>query len=514
MRAGRRALPDTPHAVKEAPQLADPEMMAFLLDYPAAAHVFSSRARPFAYTGLQPLPAFGRLPDGGFRQREVPAVLALAFPDREREFEQQRRGTILFLAGLANIILLTALLLALLMSWNLFRPLRLLLGATRSLAEGDFDAPLPEAGGDEVGRLTSAFGLMRTELQSARDRLAAREQFLTTVLDRVTVGVAVLDDQEQVVALNPAGRHIMTDYMPQLAEEAGARELAAEFRRLAHGRDRWSGELRGHEGHTLRGAMAPLDLPEGRTDTMLVFEDITEFLQTKKLAINAELARQVAHEIKNPLTPIQLSIQLLQQAWQDQHPDLDRIVAESVTRVLTQVDLLRTIASEFSLLGRPASQDLGPVDLVAMTRDVVEAYSGAGADTLQVTLADGSQPAVMAHADSLRKILGNLMQNSLDARRGTEPVNLEIHWERSPRFLTLVWRDNGTGLPAEVADRLFDPYFSTKSKGTGLGLAICRNLADGMGGAITLANRTDGPGAVAELTLPVVEPQMTSEEPA
>jgi len=497
-----------------APQLANPLMMAFLLDYPHGAHVFSSEARPFAFTGLQPIPAFGRAADGAFSLRDMPGVLSLDFPDREREFVQQRRDTILFLAGLANLILLTALLLALLMSWNLFRPLRLLMGATRSLAAGDFDAPLPEAGGDEVGRLTAAFGLMRSELQSARDRLAARERFLTTVLDRVTVGVAVLDDAEQVVALNPAGRHIMTDFMPQHSEETAVRRLAAEFRGLAAGRDHWGGELRGHEGHTLRGAMAPLDLPEDRTDTMLVFEDITEFLQTKKMAINAELARQVAHEIKNPLTPIQLSVQLLQQAWRDNHPDLDRIVTESVERVLSQVELLRTIASEFSLLGRPASQDLAPVDLVAMTREVVDSYAGADRATLQVSQADGPHTRVLAHADSLRKILGNLMQNSLDARREDTALGVDILWRRADRYLTLIWRDNGTGLPADVADRLFDPYFSTKSKGTGLGLAICRNLADGMGGAITLANRTDGPGAVAELSLPLADPESTSEEPA
>jgi nitrogen fixation/metabolism regulation signal transduction histidine kinase len=263
--------------------------------------------------------------------------------------------------------------------------------------------------------------------------------------------------------------------------------------------------------------MAPLDLPDGRTDTMLVFEDVTEFLDTKKMAINAELARQVAHEIKNPLTPIQLSIQLLGQAWHDKHPQLDRIVTETVDRVLNQVTLLRSIAGEFSLLGRPDELDTEALDLESLVVEVLAGYgAGAGARALdndvaaaagilvpEVDLEAGPVPRVLAHRESLLKILGNLMQNSLDAARPQERLSIGISWRPAAGRLTLVWTDNGAGLPAEVADRLFDPYFSTKSKGTGLGLAICRNLADRMGGTIRLSNRSGSPGAVAELSLPL-----------
>ncbi len=488
--------------------LADPIMMNQLLEYAQAAGVFASAGRPFAYLGAQPLPAFSQLADGGFKIQGIPAVLAVAFPDREKEYEDQRRTTILFLAGLANLILLTALLLALLMSWNLFRPLRLLLTATQSLAKGDFHAPLPEAGRDEVGRLTSAFGGMRSELAMARDALETRERFLSSVLDRVTVGVAVIEKNQQIVSLNPAGKHILTDFDPTVNENEGVLRLLERFRDLAGGKEHWGGETRSADGlRTLRGAMAPLDLPDNRIDTMLVFEDITEFLQTRKMAINAELARQVAHEIKNPLTPIQLSVQLLQQAWQDKHPQLDRIVPDTVKRVLTQVDLLRSIAAEFSLLGRPGDLEREALDLVQLVAATVENYGSRdpGSD-LQVNFAEADLPLVLANADSLHKILGNLMQNSLDAvPEGTQAV-LDIQWQVQKESVTLIWSDNGTGLDPEVADRLFDPYFSTKSKGTGLGLAICRNLADRMGGSIILRNRSRGPGARAELTLPRLKP--------
>ena len=506
--AGRPVLASHPAAVfaGEVPLLSNPDKMTLVLDHRHGASVFAAAGRPFAFTAGRPLPSLSRQDDGRLVVDEQPAVLNLANPDREREYAAQRNGTVLFLAGLANVVLLTALLLALLLSWNIFRPVRLLLAATRSLARGDYQAPLPEAGRDEVGQLTGAFGSMRTDLQSARDDLAAREQFLATVLDRVTVGVAVLDESGQVVVLNPAGAHILAGFRPDDDERTGAARLMREFQALGRGGDQAAGELLDRDSRrTLRGALAPLELPGGRTDTMLVFEDITEFLMTKKMAINAELARQVAHEIKNPLTPIQLSVQLLSQAWQDRHPQLDRIVPDTVERVLQQVTLLRSIASEFSLLGRPGELETETIDLLALVRQVADTYAPAGdpaggRDWVQID--DLADSAVLAHRDSLLKILGNLMQNSLDAARPELPLGITVEWRTAADALTLIWRDNGAGLPADVADRLFDPYFSTKSKGTGLGLVICRNLADRMGGAITLDNRPDGPGAVAELTLP------------
>nr|MEE4268899.1 ATP-binding protein [Candidatus Krumholzibacteria bacterium] len=486
--------------------LTGPDLMASLLDHPWGPGVFPRPGRTFAFSGSQPLPVFARDEQGRLVPQPIPGVMSLAFPDREQQYNQQRRETVLFLAGLANLILLTALMLALVMSWNLFRPLRVLLTATRRLADEDFDAPLPPGGRDEVGRLAQAFGLMRGQLRTAREKLAAREKFLAGVLDQVTVGVAVVDRQGQVAALNPAGRHILTDFQPEMEEQAAVRGLVEIFRDMAAGKPTWSGEIRSADGqHTLRGAMAPLDIAGGESDTMLVFEDITEFLQTKKMAINAELARQVAHEIKNPLTPIQLSVQLLDQAWRDQHPRLDAIVPETVQRVLSQVELLRTIASEFSLLGQPGELDLVVLDLAHLVGEVTDAYQGAGAvdsDHFRVEVADCPHPLVLGERDALRKILGNLMQNSLDATRPEEPLSVQVSWRIQAGRLTLVWVDNGQGLLPEVADRLFDPYFSTKSKGTGLGLAICRNLADRMGGSMTLANRQDAPGAQATLTLP------------
>ncbi|MBK8165593.1 MAG: HAMP domain-containing protein [bacterium] len=493
----------------QRPPLLEPGLMATLFDHPLGAGLASPPGRPFACDAAQPLPAFTRQPDGRLERRLAPAALGVSFPGREREFAAQQRANILFLAGLANLILLTALLLALLMSWSLFRPLRVLMGATQSLARGDFSAPLPPAGHDEVGSLAGAFGAMRAQLAVAQADLAARERFLATVLERVTVGVAVMAPSGALVVANPAGRAILARFWPALPLDTAARRLRDGLEAAAAGGVA-AAELAGDGGRlTLRGAMAPLEEAAPAGDRMLVFEDISEFLATKKLALNAELARQIAHEIKNPLTPIQLSVQLLGQAWQDQHPQLERIVPETVTRVLEQVDLLRRIASEFSLLGRPDDLPLTPVDLPRLVERIAAAYAPGGVQVAAglrvVTAPAPGLPAVLAHEESLLKILGNLAQNSLDAAPPGTGARVEVTWDCVDGRVRLSWRDNGTGIPADVAARLFEPYFSTKSRGTGLGLAICRSLAERMGGSLSLANRDDGPGAVAILALAAAE---------
>ncbi len=504
--AGRPVLASNPEEYFSGrkSRLLAPGMMADLLSHPASPGIFAARGRPFAFTGAMPLPAF-MSGDGSWLRLRIPAVLALSFPDREREFSIQRTENVLFLTGLATLILLTALALAGVLAWSIFRPLRVLAEATRCLAEGDFQAPLPEPGHDEVGELTAAFSTMRSQLHNARERLAARERFLATVLERVPVGVGVIGSTGELVVLNPAGRRILAEFAP------GAEPLTAltELKERLAAQAGTAGEVRGAAGErTVRGAVAPLELPGDHTHTMVVFEDITDFLTNKKLALSAELARQVAHEIKNPLTPIQLSAQLLGQAWQDRHERLDTIVPETVQRILDQVDLLRRIASEFSLLGRPDQMALQPVDLKAMVHRVVADYTAggqAGTGDIRppvVDVADEDVPEVMANPESLQKILGNLMQNSLDAAAGDQATVIDVTWRWDEHGVTLYWRDHGAGIASDVAEHLFDPYFSTKSRGTGLGLAICRSLVDRMGGTITLENHPDGTGAVAALTLP------------
>jgi nitrogen fixation/metabolism regulation signal transduction histidine kinase len=513
-----------------SPVLAAPETMAWFAAHPGQPRL-QPRPAGLGFTGGVSLPAFSREADGALVRRALPAVLAVDFPDRARDYGDQRRRMALFLAGLITLLLLTAFGLAMVLTWNIFEPLRVLLRATRRLAAGDFAAPLPPTGADEVGHLSAGFQSMRDQLHAAQQRLAARERFLRTVLDHVPVGVVVWDARGRLAACNPAADAILArfypdatpaatpDAAPDAAPEIPTVSAADRTRRasrlwddLAHlGGD--SGELTSADGRrTLRVGLAPVELGEARPHRLVVCEDLSEFLAAKKLALNAELARQVAHEIKNPLTPIQLSAQLVQQAHADRHPRLDAIVPDAVQRILEQVELLRSIAGEFSLLGRPGELERAPVDLPPLVAEVTAGYAAEPGGGPRITIEPGPVPPVLAHRESLVKVLGNLMQNSLDAAGAPGDLAVHVSWRVEPDAVTLVWSDNGPGIAADVAGRLFDPYFSTKSKGTGLGLAICRNLLDKMGGSITLADRDDTSGAVAAVTLPRAGAAATAPE--
>ncbi|MHB8078933.1 MAG: ATP-binding protein, partial [Candidatus Krumholzibacteriia bacterium] len=491
-----------------APALLPPGTARQIARYPGSPALAAAPGTRLSYTATVALPALAVDPGPtGLRRRPVPAALSVTFPARERDLAGQRERMALFLVGLAALIFLAAAALALALAWKIFGPVRVLVTATRRLAAGDFAAPLPASGGDEIGLLSAAYRSMRDDLAEAQRTVAERERFLAAILEHVPVGVAVFAADGGVTALNPAAGAIADAFAgaADTGREERVRALLAGLRARLAGASQGEAELRAADGRRIvRGRVAPLRLPDGRSDTLLVCEDVTEFLDNKRLALNSELARQVAHEIKNPLTPIQLSVQFLEQAYRDRAPALDGIVRDTVRQVLEQVALLRAIATEFSLLGKPGALPVARLDLPEAVRQVTARYRAggvAGAGPL-VTIDPGPVPPVLADAEALAKVLANLMENSLQAVGEPSRLALRIRWEIGERDVTLLWEDNGPGVPPDVADRLFELYFSTKSEGTGLGLAICRSLLDRMGGRIALTDRVDARGAVAAVTLP------------
>ena len=487
------------------PLLMSPGVARQLRRSPGNTFLKPSPGQRLAWTGMLSLPLMVNVQPGSILREAQPAVLSVIFPARERDSAEQRQRTMLFLAGLATLIFLTATLLGLALTWKIFDPVRVLVGATRRLAAGDYDAPLPEPGKDELGTLSTTFRGMRDDLRNAQRTLAESERFLSGVLEGVPVGVAVLDTDRVPMIVNPAAWRMADIHYGEAGEpDDRIRMLLAGFERALDGRE-GEAELVSPDGRrTLRGRLATLELPDKRRHTMIVCEDVTEFLRTKKLALNAQMARQVAHEVKNPLTPIQLSVQFLQQAWKDKAENLDGIVESTVSQVLEQVALLRSIATEFSLLGRPDEMECSALDFQDVVRGVVEKYRDGGP---RIRWRDRALPPVSAHGESLAKVVTNLMENSIQAASGDRPLEIGIDWIVGARTLDLVWTDNGSGLVPDVAGRLFDPYFSTKKQGTGLGLPICRSLLSGMGGSISLRNREDGTGATAIVSLPLADPR-------
>ena len=419
-----------------------------------------------------------------------------------------------FVVGMIALLMILALLLGGFLAGRVFLPIQRLQLAVRRLSAGDLQARLPAGGADEIGELMASFNRMAAGLQATRNELEHRRRFLENVLENVASGVLAFDAAGRLVSANGAARRLLAlgeesvlgrdcAALGGLAPGAGGLDRGALFRHLA-----------AHPGG-LRGPACELRLehPEGaRTlrmadadpagERVLVFEDVTDLIRSQKLAAWSEMARQVAHEIKNPLTPIKLSAQMMERAWRDRREDFDGILTESLASIGEQVEILRRIAQEFSQFGRRAELNLETVDLAALLAEILAPYR----ETLAVDWQGPQALAVRADREALRKVLLNLVENAREAMAGAG--RLEVTLGPAPdraegARVELALRDHGTGIAEEARGRLFEPYFSTKTRGTGLGLAISAQLVEEMGGRLRLENHAGG-GAVARLSLPAV----------
>jgi nitrogen fixation/metabolism regulation signal transduction histidine kinase len=244
---------------------------------------------------------------------------------------------------------------------------------------------------------------------------------------------------------------------------------------------------------------------EGRAfGTVLVFEDVTELIESKKLSAWVEMARQIAHEIKNPLTPIRISTQFMRKAYEQRPEDFDRIFKEGTETIIQQVDVLKRIAGEFSSYGRLQRLDMKPMAIDPLVRGIVTPYEN-NATGVRVHYDNGAGSAtVMADAEAVRKICANLIENAIEAM-GPGGGELRVRCAeinaQNEKMVRISFLDTGPGLTATTLQRLFEPYFSTKTTGTGLGLAICRTLSREMGGDVTVRNADSGKGVEAALLL-------------
>ena len=437
--------------------------------------------------------------------RPVAVLASLDFSGLAARRAATARGGAVVLGMIAFLVAM-ALGLGGFLAGRVFLPIRRLQLGTRRLAAGDLAYRLPDAGPDEIGELVRSFNAMAGGLQETRAVLDERQRFLESVLENVASGVLTIDGEGRVRAANGAARRLLG--LPA-GELLGRRLAELASRPPGDGLDaaplfRFLGEDAG-EGTRVTGLRlahpegarsfraAASGLGEGR---VAVFEDVTDLIRSQKLAAWGEMARQVAHEIKNPLTPIKLSAQHMERAWRDRKESFDAIFTDSVRTITEQVEILRRIAQEFSLFGRAPRVRCEPVDLAAAAREVAGSYAGA----VEASWEGEASLAVLADAEALRKVLLNLVENAREAMGGGGRIDLHLETGEGMGVLSL--RDRGPGIPEDMLDRLYEPYFSTKTSGTGLGLAISAQLVEEMGGSLRHGNHPEG-GAVARLALPL-----------
>jgi nitrogen fixation/metabolism regulation signal transduction histidine kinase len=464
---------------------------------------------------------------------------AIAVQEAYREYQERalaRQGLRRMYIGTLTLSLFLsvfgAIFLAVLLGNQLARPLLLLAAGVREVAAGDLSPKPVLQGKDELGGLTRSFADMTQQLADARaaveqsmGQVNAARANLQAILDNLTAGVIVLDEQGRIQSSNPGATRILRVPLAALegqplaavqgVEEFGA-AVQAQFddymtERLQHGLDHWqqSFELNAslpglpaqNNALTLvaRGAEMPSVVP-GQNARLLVFDDISEVVSAQRVQAWGEVARRLAHEIKNPLTPIQLSAERMAHKLGNKLPEASdqALLRKSVQTIVDQVDAMKRLVNEFRDYARLPAAELKPIDLNSLVADVLSLYARDGETTqgshvpVRADL-DPLAPAILGDAQQLRQVIHNLVQNAQDATEGAarREVAIRTQWNEASRRVRLVVQDTGTGFPEHILKRAFEPYVTTKDKGTGLGLAVVKKIADEHGARIDVKNRLE-----------------------
>jgi nitrogen fixation/metabolism regulation signal transduction histidine kinase len=514
------------------------------LDDPSVAATNSARIKAIVPV---PQPSLGLLAESRFLQATItipPALVAnaIAVQEANREYQERalgREGLRRMYIGTLTLSLFLAVfgavLLAIILGNQLARPLLLLAAGVSEVAAGDLSPKPALQGKDELGGLTRSFAQMTQQLADARaaversmDQVSAARANLQTILDNLTAGVIVLDREGHIITSNPGAsrilRYPLEDYQDRpLSKVPGLEAFGAavqqrfeEFLTETQIVDHWQqpfelNTARGGDTQAnvvtlvARGAAMPGDA------NLLVLDDISEIVSAQRAQAWGEVARRLAHEIKNPLTPIQLSAERLEMKLSGKLAEPERaMLVKSVHTIVDQVDSMKRLVNEFRDYARLPAAELKPVDLNALVNDVLHLYAREGEDArgpaqvpVRVVL-DPACPRILGDPQQLRQVIHNLLQNAQDATEGrpSPDVVIRTQWSETSRRVRLLVQDNGSGFPEHILKRAFEPYVTTKSKGTGLGLAVVKKIADEHGARIDLKNRaTDGVIQGAQVSL-------------
>jgi nitrogen fixation/metabolism regulation signal transduction histidine kinase len=443
---------------------------------------------------------------------------------------------------------------AFLIATDLAQPLLLLAEGTKAVAEGDLSPRPMVASTDELGTLMKSFNDMthqlfdaRAAVETNRAELETAKGYLESVLANMSAGVMVLDDQFRLVSCNDSVRRILHhDFAPHmgtaLAEISGLHSFAdiitsafssQNAQTAAVGREtgqrHWQRQIEiprlanavdadGDIALLARGSRLPV---ESGTGYVVVFDDISDVISAQRSIAWGEVARRLAHEIKNPLTPIQLSAERLQMKLEAKLQPADVVILnKSTTTIVNQVTAMKQMVDDFRDYAKTPPAILSSLNLNALITEILELYiNGDDRDFIETTLAD-NLPLVMGDATQLRQVIHNLLQNAQDAALErfhsasntdqsavpridvvTEQINYRGLDNKVRAAVQLSIIDNGTGFPAKILSRAFEPYITSKPRGTGLGLAMVKKIIDEHGGRVDIQNRTDTQGAKISILL-------------
>ena len=443
-----------------------------------------------------------------------------AYKELSLSRQSLRKIYILTLTLTLLLALFSAIALAFLLSRRLSEPLAVLAEGTQAVARGDFSRRAPVTSRDELGVLTQSFNSMTEQLDEARsaaeanhEQLETAKAYLESLLANLSAGVLVFDAGLALRTINRAAENILREdlssllgmpperwqTLPQVADT-----LRDQFAKQLEGA--WQRQIELPERViVLRGSALPVTSGGGY---VVVFDDITQLITAQRATAWGEVARRLAHEIKNPLTPIQLSAERLQAKLAGKLSAQDAQALDRATEtIVTQVTAMKNMVDDFREYARTPAPVLAPLDINGLVAEVLALYEQSGLQ-LHTRLEEGLPPAC-GDRNQLRQVIHNLLQNSQDALAGSPTPRIEVATAFVPGPAGgQVWlkiSDNGNGFPEAIMQRAFEPYVTTKTKGTGLGLAIVKKIVDEHHGSVNIANRPglDGErGAEVSISLP------------
>ncbi len=432
--------------------------------------------------------------------------------------------------------MLSALAIAFVLSRRLSQPLTVLAEGTRAIAIGDYSTMLPEHGQDELGILVKSFNSMTRQLNDAtqaternRVRVEAARGYLETILAHLSSGVLAINEKAELRTYNVAASNIlginlillenqpfikMTENQPFLAEFVSLVQThfeltkADELQKTELSRQIEIIRPQGKQLLLVRATRLPSNNNMAENGFVVVFDDVTTMVQAQRDAAWGEVARRLAHEIKNPLTPIQLSAERLQHKLSSKlNADDAHMLQRSTDTIVNQVSAMKTMVNEFSEYARAPSASLNNLNLNKLIKDVSALYDAASAEQTHAQAKITYQlaadlPDTKGDATMLRQVLHNLMQNAQDALKQTDNPTILVQTSFDESYIKLVVKDNGQGFPADLLSHAFEPYVTTKAHGTGLGLAIVKKMIEEHQGQIKIENNVTG-GASITILLPI-----------
>ncbi|MGW8248728.1 MAG: ATP-binding protein [Acidiferrobacterales bacterium] len=436
-------------------------------------------------------------------------------------------GFTLSLGLIALITILISIWASIFASRRVLAPVRDLAEGTAAVANGNYRKQLPVSSHDELGILVKSFNDMterirKAQQQTRRSQREAESQraYLETVLAHLSSGVISIDAKHRMQGLNSAAGVLLGINLDQvrqksLAEMSGIEPRLQPFfssieESLAREELEWQSEVTlpeepGRKILLLRGSR----LTGSQQEYIVVFDDVTAIIQSQRDAAWSEVARRLAHEIKNPLTPIQLSAERIRhKLMPNLEDDAKQTLDRSTRTIVEQVDSLKEMINAFTNYARPLKIHFEQVNLNELIRDVVELYKSQAKREVKIKFhleLDSKLPDIQADSGRLRQVLHNLLLNCQDALVNTAKPEISIYTQlgekTAPGTIEMVVADNGPGFPKSLMDNIFEPYVTNKEKGTGLGLAIVKKIAEEHNGALVAANRKQG--AEIRLILPI-----------